>query len=30
MEQLMKKQEAGKRLSGAIVICELYRLAVEL
>jgi hypothetical protein len=29
-EQLVKTQQAGKRLAGAVVICELWRLAVAL
>jgi hypothetical protein len=29
-ERLVKTQQAGKGLSGAVVICELWWLAVEL
>jgi hypothetical protein len=29
-EQLMKTEQAGKGLAGAVVICELWRLAVAL
>jgi hypothetical protein len=29
-EQLVKTQQAGKGLAGAVVICELWRLAVVL
>jgi hypothetical protein len=29
-ERLMKTQQAGKGLTGAVVICELWRLAVAL
>jgi hypothetical protein len=29
-EQLMKTQQAGKGLAGAVVICELWRLVVVL
>jgi hypothetical protein len=29
-ERLMKAQQAGKGLAGAVVICELLRLAVAL
>jgi hypothetical protein len=29
-EWLMKTQQAGKGLAGAVVICELWRLAVTL
>jgi hypothetical protein len=29
-ERLMKKQQAGKGLVGAVVICELWSLAVAL
>jgi hypothetical protein len=29
-ERLMKTQQAGKYLAGAVVICELWRLAVAL
>jgi hypothetical protein len=30
MERLVKSQNAGKSLAGAVVICELWRLAVAL
>jgi hypothetical protein len=29
-ERLVKTQQAGKRLAGAVVICEVWRLAVAL
>jgi hypothetical protein len=29
-EQLVKTQQAGKALTGAVVICELWRLALAL
>jgi hypothetical protein len=29
-EQLLKAQQAGKSLAGAVVICELWRLVVAL
>jgi hypothetical protein len=29
-KQLVKTQQAGKGLAGAVVICELWRLAVAL